>query len=318
MRQYLGLEQINHEQDDLRGGAVSIGNFDGVHLGHQRILEELVRTARRVGGPAIALTFDPSPAAALRPEQAGGRLTPINERLRLLGKLGVDAAVVLRPDPSLLSMGPEIFLERILHEHLQARAIVEGPDWRFGKGRSGDIALLARLADRYEYKVVLVRPLYTKAADGKPVAVSSTLIRWLLAAGNIAEANRLLGRAYTLFGTVAAGSALGTKLGFPTINLDCGDQMVPGDGIYAGRCKVGGAWLAAAVHVGPAPTIGRDRRTVEAHLLDAELGDLHGEAAALECRQWLRDVAHFGSTDELVAQMTRDVRQVREIARQWK
>lgn len=317
MRQYFGLEQINHEDDDLRSGAVTIGNFDGVHLGHQRILEELVRAARRVGGPAVAITFDPSPAAVLRPEQAGGRLTPVPERLRLLGKLGVDAAIVVRPDPSFLSLGPEVFVERVIFENLHAKAVVEGPDWRFGKGRAGDISMLARLGDRYEYKVVLVRPVHTKIADGKPVAVSSTLVRWLLAAGNIAEVNRLLGRPYVLFGTVVKGAGRGTTLKFPTVNLDCGDQVLPADGIYAGRCKVGDRWLPAAVHIGPAPTVERATRTVEAHLLGDKIGNLYGQSVALECRQRLRDIVHYGSIDELVAQMKRDVQQVKEIARQW-
>lgn len=312
MRQYFGLEQINHEDDDLRGGAVSIGNFDGVHVGHQRILEELVRAARRVGGPAVAITFDPSPAAVLRPEQAGARLTPVPERLRLLGKFGVDAAIVVRPDPSFLSMGPEVFVERVLFENLHAKAVVEGPDWRFGKGRAGDIALLARLGERYDYKVVLVRPLQMKVPDGQNVAVNSTLIRWLLAAGSIAEVNRLLGRPYVLFGTVVKGAGRGTKLGFPTINLDCGDQALPADGIYAARCKVDDRWLAAAVHMGPAPTVGRASRTIEAHLLGDKIGDLHGKSVVLECRERLRDIVHFGSLDELVAQMKRDVQSAKK------
>lgn len=317
MQQYFGLEQIDHDQDDLRGGAVSIGNFDGVHLGHQRILEELVRTARRIGGPAVAITFDPSPAAVLRPEQATGRLTPVPERLRLLGKLGVDAAVVVRPDATFLSTGPEIFIERILFETLHVRAVVEGPDWRFGKARAGDIAMLARLSDRYEYKVVLVRPLQTRAEDGKPVVVSSTLVRWLLAAGNIAEVNRLLGRPYVLFGTVVRGAGRGAKIGFPTINLDCGDQTLPGDGIYAARCKIDDRWLPAAVHMGPAPTVERATRTVESHLLGDSIGDLYGKSVALECRQRLRDIVHFESIDKLVAQMRKDVKQVKDLAKDW-
>ncbi len=284
MRQYIGLEQINHQDDDLRSGAVTIGNFDGVHLGHQRILEETVRAARRGSGSAIAITFDPSPAAVLRPEQAAGRLTPLHERLRLIGRCGIDVAVVVRPDVTFLSMPPEVFVERVIHDTLGAASVVEGPDWRFGKGRAGDISLLARLSTRYDYKVVLVRPLQTKLADGEPVPVSSTLVRWLLSAGQMAEATRVLGRPYTLFGTVGQGAAMGTKIGFPTLNVQADDMVLPGDGIYAGRCKVQGAWQPAAVHVGPAPTIGRAARTVEAHLPGAAIGDVYGQAVALEFR----------------------------------
>ncbi len=317
MRQYFGLDQINHEDDDLRGGAVTIGNFDGVHLGHQRILEHLIQAARRVAGPAVAITFDPAPAAILRPEQAGGRLTPIPERLRLLRRYGVDAAIVVRPDPSFLSLGPEVFIRRVLVDNLHARAVVEGPDWRFGKKRAGDIQLLTRLGDRYEYEVVVVHPLQTKIADGKPVALSSTVIRWLLAAGDLAQANRLLGRPYVLFGTVVKGAGRGTTLGFPTVNLDCGDQVVPADGIYAGRCQVNGSWVPAAMHMGPAPTVGRLSRSVEAHLIDDGIGDVYGRSVPLECRQRLRDIVHFGSTEALVSQMKQDVQQVKELAENW-
>ncbi len=315
MRQYIGLEQINHDEDDLRGGALTIGNFDGVHLGHQRILEQTVQAARRFGGPAVAITFDPAPAAVLQPRQAPGKLTPVNERLRLIGRCGIDAAVVVRPDATFLSMAPEDFIERVIHDGLHAAGVVEGPDWRFGKGRSGDISLLARLSNRYEYKVVLVRPLYTKVADGKPVPLSSTLIRWLLAAGEIGEVNRLLGRPYTLFGPVARGSGLGAKMGFATLNVQTADLFLPADGIYAGRCKLRGRWIPGAVHIGPAPTIGRTSRTVEAHVLDEKVEDAYAERVALECRARLRDVEQFAGVDDLVRQMRRDVAQVKELSK---
>ncbi len=317
MRQYIGLEQLNHDDDDLRGAALTIGNFDGVHLGHQRILEQTVQAARRTAGPAVAITFDPSPAAVLHPDQAAGRLTPLNERLRLIARCGIDATVVVRPDPTFLSMAPEVFVERVIHEQFHAAHVVEGPDWRFGKARAGDIALLARLSPRYDYKVVLVRPLHTKLDDGKPVPLSSTLIRWLLAAGRLDDVNRLLGRPYTLFGPVAKGSAIGTKMGFPTINVQSVDLVLPADGIYAGRCKIKGSWLTAAVHVGPAPTIGRQSRAVEAHLLADNVGDLYGQPVALEIKARLRDVVQFPGVDDLVAQMRRDVQQVKEIAKTW-
>jgi riboflavin kinase/FMN adenylyltransferase len=314
MRQYIGLEQIDHDRDDLRGGAVTIGNFDGVHLGHQRILEQTVQAARRLGGPAVAITFDPAPAAVLRPQQAIGKLAPLNERLRLIGRCGVDAAVVIRPDATILSMGPEVFVARVIHDALHAGGVVEGPDWRFGKGRSGDISLLSRLSDRYEYKVVLVRPVYTKVRDGKPIPLSSTLIRWLLAAGEISEVNRLLGRPYTLFGPVVRGSGFGGKIGFATLNVQATDLVLPADGIYAGRCRLKDRWLAAAVHIGPAPTIGRTSRAVEAHLLDAKVEDAYAERVALECRRRLRDVEQFAGVDGLVQQMRCDVAQVKELS----
>jgi len=317
MRQYVGLDQIELEgEDDLRGGAVSIGNFDGVHIGHQRILRELVRAARRWGGPAVVLTFDPSPAAVLMPHRQAGRLTPINERLRLLKRLGVDAAIVVRPDRRFLSQKPAEFVQRVFAEMLQARAVVEGTEWRFGEGRRGDVQLVGRLASRFGYELVAVEPVGISIKGGRPNKVSSTAIRWLLAAGEVEEAHKLLGRPYRLFGKVVRGSALGTKLGFPTVNLEIGGQMIPGDGIYAGRCHLRCRPIVAAIHVGPAPTVGRLARSVEAHLL-GQVGEVYGEKVSLEFMQRLRDVQQFASTDEMAVQMQRDVAQVERLAQDW-
>jgi len=312
MRQFFGFEQID---EDLLGAAVSIGNFDGLHLGHRKLLAELLSAARRHNAPAIVVTFDPFPASVVSPRLAGAPLMPLGERLRGLRTFGVDAVVVVRPDRSFLSMDARSFAERVLVETMRAVAVVEGRDWRFGRGREGDVERLGRLGRRLDFEVVAVEPVEISIRGGRPVKVSSRTVRWLLAAGEVQQAARLLARPYRLFGRVVRGAGVGRRIGFPTANLAVERQMLPADGVYAGRCLVGDELHPAVVHVGPAPTFERLQRTVEVHLLAGQ-GRLEGAALAVDFLVRLRDLQKFDSAEALARQIEQDVRQAAECLRE--
>jgi riboflavin kinase/FMN adenylyltransferase len=292
--------------------AVAVGNFDGVHLGHAAIARRLVDTARRLGLPAVALSFDPHPAAVLRPEAAPATLTTSARRAELLLALGVDAVLVQPTDRELLSLSAERFFTDLLHGRLGARAIVEGTDFRFGAGRSGDLATLASLCSRDGIVVEAVAPV-TVAGE----AVSSSRIRGLVAAGRVGEAATMLTAAYRLRGTVVAGAGRGKPLGFPTANLERIATLRPAPGVYAAVAAPAGAAeerYPAAVHVGRNETFGAEQITVEAHLIGFS-GTLYGSDLDVDFLERLRDTHRFASVDELKAQLAADVARAEKVAR---
>ncbi|MBM4021623.1 MAG: bifunctional riboflavin kinase/FAD synthetase [Planctomycetes bacterium] len=297
----------------LAGAAVAVGNFDGVHLGHAAIIRQLVAAARRRGVPAIALTFDPHPARIVRPASAPVPLTTPARRAALLLALGVDAVLVQPVDASLLALTAENFYRLVLRDRLAARALVEGEDFRFGAGRGGDVALLARLAaaDGVAFEVV---PAIM--AGGEPV--SSSRLRALVAAGNVEAAAALATAPHRVTGEVVAGARRGAGLGFPTANLAAIATLLPAAGVYAARAAVAGderpgAWLPAAVNVGPAPTFGVAATGVEVHRI-GYAGDLYGRMLDVDFLQRLRDTRCFPSVDDLKAQLAADVARAATIA----
>jgi riboflavin kinase/FMN adenylyltransferase len=284
--------------------AVAVGNCDGVHLGHAAIARRLVDTARRLGLPAVVLSFDPHPAAVLRPAAAPVALSTIARRAELLLALGIDAVLVQPTDRELLSLSAERFFTELLRARLGARAIVEGADFRFGAGRGGDIALLETLCRRDGVVVETVAPV-TVAGE----AVSSSRIRGLIAAGRVGEAATMLTAAYRLRGTVVAGAGRGKPLGFPTANLDRIATLLPAPGVYAAVASLpeaAGERHPAAVHVGRNETFGAERITVEAHLIGFS-GTLYGSDLDVDFLERLRDTHRFASVDELKAQLASDV-----------
>lgn len=290
---------------DCRGGAVSIGNFDGVHRGHAALIAELRRQADALGGPAVALTFDPHPIELLRPDQAPPRLTTTEDRSQFLLDLGVDCVLVLRATDKLLSLRAAEFFAEVIQKRLQARALVEGNNFGFGRGREGDVTTLARLCEPAGIALTVVPPV---VLDG--IEVSSSRVRSELMSGNVREAASLLGRPYRLHGLVVEGQRRGQKLGFPTANLEQVPILIPGDGVYAVRVPQEGTTWPAAANIGPNPTFGENARKVEIHLIGFQ-GDLYGRPLAVDFIERLRDTRPFPNMAELIEQLRRDIDQAR-------
>jgi len=295
----------------FRHGAVSIGNFDGVHLGHARIVERLLAVAERVGRPAIAFTFDPHPGRILRPNAAPAPISWTQRKAELLGQLGVDAVIAYPTDRDFLQLEAREFFDRILRDRLAARALVEGPNFFFGRGRAGTIDVLRRLCAEEDIILEVVGPLQIGE-----VIVSSSRIRRLIADGRVEEARSLLGRPHRIHGTVVTGKRRGAKLGYPTANVGGIDTLLPGDGIYAGLAHVDGTSWPAALSVGANPTFNETVLKVEAYLIGYE-GSLYDRTVEVDFLARLRDIERFPSADRLVAQMERDVTATREIVQRY-
>ncbi len=292
----------------VQGGAVSIGNFDGVHRGHVQIVQQLKRAARQVGGPAVVFTFEPHPARLLRPEAAPPPLTWADRKADLLAELGVDAMIACPTDRALLDRTYLQFFHEIIREKLQARALVEGPNFFFGKDRAGTPQHLQGLCAQYGIELSIVEPWI---AEGE--MVSSSRVRQAVRDGRVELAARLLTHSYRIRGMVTHGAARGAELGFPTANLAGTDTLLPAAGVYAGRAYIQQRQHWAAVHIGPNPTFGEAVPKVEVHVLDWDEA-LYGQVLEVDFIRRLRDVASFATRTELVAQLERDVAAVRAIA----
>jgi len=293
---------------DCRGGAVSVGNFDGVHTGHAALVATLRDRAKAVGGPAVAVTFDPHPLSLLAPERLATPLTTPEDRAELLHAAGADRVVVLRATPELLRLEAREFLDLWVGERLRAKALVEGFNFGFGRRREGGIELLRDWCKRKGVGLDVVGP---REVGG--VVVSSSAIRAALERGDVATAARMLGRPYRLRGRVGTGARRGQTLGFPTANLTGARTLVPGDGVYAVRAAVpGGVWPGAA-NVGPNPTFGERSLKLEVHLI-GYAGDLYGQPIAVHFVDRLRDVRPFAGRDDLVAQLRADVARAKTLA----
>jgi len=295
------IRRLDDLPEQFRHGALAIGNFDGVHLGHARIVERLVLRAKQLGRPAVAFTFDPHPARLLRPHLVPPPLTWSERKAELLGRLGVDALIAYPTDQALLELDAQTFFDRIVRGVLQTGAMVEGANFFFGRDRQGDVRRLLEFCDQAQMNCDIVEPL---EIDGR--IVSSSRIRELIAEGHIDRANSMLTQPYRVRGEVVRGACRGTKIGFPTANLEEIDTLLPGEGIYAARAFVDGSVWAAAVHIGPNLTFGESHLKVEAHLLDYS-GPLYGRTVELDFLKRLRDIVRFDSPEALVAQLNRDV-----------
>lgn len=289
---------------------MSIGNFDGVHLGHARIVERLLATSRQLNGPAIVFTFDPHPVRLLRPEAAPPPLTWTDRKAELLADLGVDAIVAYPTDEGLLALSPEDFFRRIVREQLQAQAMVEGPNFYFGKGRAGDIRRLGELCVASGMSLEVVEPL---TAEGQ--LVSSSRVRQLIQSGDVDAARQLLTQPYRIRGLVTHGAGRGHKIGFATANIEAIDTLLPAPGVYAGRAITGATIWPAAINIGPNPTFGEHALKVEVHLIDYA-GSLYGQPLEVDFLSRLREIQPFASVDALKAQLARDVAKTRDLVGQ--
>lgn len=303
--------------------AITIGNFDGVHVGHAALI---TRARHHAGatGRVLALAFDPHPLTRIAPAAAPARLTSFEHRAALLRELGADEVVRLQPSDEFLSTSPREFIERVVATYRPA-AIVEGADFHFGKGRAGNVATLRELGAALGFAVDIVDAVGVAISDHTIVRASSTMIRWLISHGRVTDASHLLGRNYELQGTVERGDQRGRTIGFPTANLHQANDaalLLPADGVYAGLVRLpDGRRLPAAVNVGSRPTFqGVDRR-VEAHVIDARTGAPaaglaeYGWSLTLEFVAFVRDQVRFPGIDALRQQLERDRRACLALAR---
>lgn len=281
---------------------VTVGTFDGVHLGHREVLDEIVRRASSMGRRSVLVTFHPHPLRIIRPEAAPPLLTTLAEKKLLLAESGLDYAVFLPFTRELQQYSARTFVEKILLGRLGMEELVLGYDHGFGRGREGDVETLRVLGAELGFAVDVVGPV----GDGGD-AVSSTRIRQALQAGEVIEAAAGLGRPYSLEGIVVQGSRRGRDLGFPTANLDLRDpeKLLPREGIYAVHGWVDGRRVPGLLHLGPRPTFPGDAATVEVHLLDWS-GDLYGQRLRVDLCARIRDVLPFESAEALIAEMRRD------------
>jgi len=297
----------------LLSPAVAIGNFDGVHLGHQALLQESLRITRASGGEAVALTFDPHPARFFAPRLAPPMLAPLHRRIELLREAGAHVVLVEPFTAELAGMTAEDFVERVLAKDIGARHVVVGADFSFGKNRRGNTGLLANAGRALGIGVSVV-PQVT--ASG--LVCSSTKIREFILEGRVEGASLLLGRPFEIDGKVVRGVGRGRTLGVPTINLAYAGEILPRPAVYAGRARrIEGdpTWFAAAISIGSNPTftkIGDPELFIEAHLLDFA-GDLYDTNMRLAFVAHLRDQRRYDSVDELVAAIQGDITQTREI-----
>lgn len=293
----------------IRSAVVSIGNFDGVHLGHQAILSAARRWADRDAVPVVVVTFEPHPLAILRPDHAPPRLTTLDERLTLLRACGGDAAVVLESTPRLLAVEALDFLRQVVRS-LKPRAFVEGASFNFGRGRTGSTATLQAHAAELGYEFETAPTAVCDSLADRP-AVSSSAIRAALAAGDVVRAAAMLGRWHCVTGVVGRGAGRGAGLGTPTANLDRIPQMVPAEGVYAGLIQFAdGTRRLAATSVGRQPTFDDPTFRVEAHVLDF-VGELRGMQVRHHFLARLREIRKFADPGELQTQIRADVERVR-------
>ncbi|QDT89454.1 Riboflavin kinase [Gimesia algae] len=290
---------------------VSIGNFDGVHRGHQLMILTLVLHARTQKIPAIVFTFDPHPIHLLRPEHAPPELMTIEQRAEVLQGLGVDCVIAYPTDRALLNLTAEEFFQQVLCDQLQAKGMVEGPNFYFGKNRAGDVTLLGQLCDQAGMFFKVVEPTVCGSR-----MISSSEVRKSIQEGDIGEATRMLGRLYQITGTVGHGAERGRMLGFPTANLTEIKTLIPADGVYCGVGEIAGKQYPAAIHIGGNPTFQQDETKVEVHLIGFS-EDIYGQILQVQFLDRLRGTQTFADTDALKSQLLIDVESAKKLASQW-
>ena len=296
---------------------LTVGNFDGVHRGHQAIIKTARDIAREKQAQLAVMTFDPHPVTLLRPEKAPGILTPLAMKRLLLESLSVDVLIVIKDSLKLLNLSPEQFVDEFLMAHLEPSVIVEGPDFNFGYGRSGDVNTLAEFGKTRNFEVIEVPFVeYDIKRDGTIHKCSSSDIRHLVEQGSVQYVSQILGRPYRLVGKTIPGRGVGKKIGFPTANLDPIGQVIPAEGVYAGYAVIGdcmeevifgGLRRPAAISIGRAKTFVSDHPLLlEAHLLEDNVEDLRGKWLGLDFIRFTRHQQRYDSKEDLQRQIQKD------------
>jgi riboflavin kinase/FMN adenylyltransferase len=287
---------------------LTLGIYDGVHVGHQKIIRRVIERAKEIGGSSCVVTFDPHPREVLMPDAAPDLLTSTKKKIELLEALGVDSVCLIRFTREFAQVEAREFVKDFLINTLHTRAIIEGYDWRFGKGRKGDVELLREIGKENGYEVEQVDGV---VVDGQ--VVSSTLTRKLILEGDLDTTASYLGRRYSITGDIVEGSRLGREIGFPTANIEPHHEAIPPNGIYAVRVKVAGARKNGTLNIGVRPTVTEARRrTIEVHIMDF-YQDIYNEEIEVTFVEKLRDEKKFPSLDALTEQIKKDVEKARQV-----
>jgi riboflavin kinase / FMN adenylyltransferase len=293
--------------ESATGGIVTVGNFDGVHRGHQSMLSVVRKHADERSLPTVVVTFDPHPINVLKPEVDLPRLSSVHQRRRLLQRYGADEVVVLPVTADLLNMSPEQFFCAIVRDQLHAVGMVEGPDFHFGRDRAGDTEVLRRLCQENDVELTVISPILTDQD-----MISSTIIRRLLSEGKLTTAVELLGHPYSLSGNIVKGAGRGNVLGFPTANVAGIEVMLPADGVYAGVTDIAGESYRVAVSIGPNPTFADQSHKVECHVLDFT-GNLYEAVFTVDLLAEIRSLHAFEDAETLKTQIAADIGRCREV-----
>lgn len=292
---------------EIADAVVTIGMFDGVHKGHQELLEKVLQFAEDKH-PSVAITFDRHPMSLISPETNPPLLTTLKEKVDRIHTLGIQHVLILKTSPELLSLSAQQFMRKFLCERVQTKKLVIGPDFALGHGREGNVRFLQKNGPQNGFEVTVVPPVQIKGD-----VVSSTRIRSLLQDGNVQEAGFCLGRAYEITGEVQVGQRVGRTFGFPTVNIETPpEKLIPKDGVYAGTVLAEGKEYRAAISIGIHPTVPHSEPLLEANLLDFQ-GDLYGRTVTCRFYQWLRGELRFRSIQELKEKISLDVEQTRRV-----
>jgi riboflavin kinase/FMN adenylyltransferase len=295
-------------QREFKNPVLTIGNFDGVHLGHQRIFQQVKEKAKEIGGESIVYTFDPHPVELLAPERKPLLITPSKEKFRLIEEQGIDVVISANFSPKFASQTPEEFVKNILYDQIKIRHLFVGHDYTFGKDRRGNIAMLVDFGRKLGFMVEVV-----EAVRVGGTVVSSTRIREIIQKGEMAEAAKMLGRNYLLSGKVIHGHGRGSRqLGFPTANLKPEGALIPKPGIYATWVYLEGKKYAAVANLGWNPTFHDQKFSVEVHILHFDR-DIYGQLLRVEFVERLRDEITFQGPQELIAQIKKDISRAKSI-----
>ncbi|MDA8089287.1 MAG: bifunctional riboflavin kinase/FAD synthetase [Nitrospiraceae bacterium] len=300
-----GLEGVKKTWPNL---VLTIGNFDGVHIGHQRIMGKVIEAARETGGSSMAMSFDPHPIKVLSPEKAPSLMTPPEEKARIMGHLGIERLLLINFNREFAGLEPDDFIRRVLVEKLHPVWIVVGHNYAFGRAKKGTTDLLRNRGRKYGFRLTVVRNVRMKGQ-----VVSSSRIRGLLEKGKVYEASALLGRAYMIEGKVEKGAGRGSKLlGYPTANILSPHELIPKEGVYAIKTKLAGKMYDAVMNIGTNPTFNGGRLSPEVHIMNFK-GDILGQDLAVYFVKRIRDEKKFSSAEALKAAIKEDVDEARRV-----
>ena len=306
-----------------KGSVLTIGNFDGVHIGHQQILHTAKKTAEEKQTKLLVMTFEPHPLSILHPQQKLDLLTSLTLKKHLLTKAGTDFLLLVKSSPELLSFSPVEFVERFISKGIRPSIVIEGGSFNFGSGRKGNAQTLQQMGKEKGFLVSVIEPKEIKISTGQTVKVSSTVIRNMLKTGNVTDAALMLSRPYRLIGQIIPGRGKGKQLGFPTANMAPPGQLVPAEGVYAGFVNIADteqdlckdkAIRPAALSIGTTLTLGTDYPLlIEAHILTGDVGDLHGKWLAMDFINRIRSQQKFDTEKQLSEQIAKDCKTAKDI-----